>query len=77
MSGKPAPAGGDLASWAGNTNTTTHEIAAHVDLGQPESALTAAETWSPPQTMPKARRGHHYIEPARLVTDSKPHRWMR
>jgi transcriptional regulator with XRE-family HTH domain len=49
----------------GHANTITHETAAHVELGDGATALRAAETWSPPRTMPRTRRGHHYIDLAR------------
>lgn len=49
----------------GPANVTTHETAAHVELGDAAAALAAAEHWQPPRTMPRTRRGHHYIDLAR------------
>lgn len=49
----------------GPANTTTHEVAAQVELGNGAAALAAANSWSPPRTMPRTRRGHHYIDLAR------------
>ncbi|WP_228122213.1 hypothetical protein [Saccharothrix syringae] len=49
----------------GPANSTSHEVAAHVELGDGPAALTAAESWTPVRTMPRTRRGHHYIDLAR------------
>ncbi|SHF86495.1 Transcriptional regulator, contains XRE-family HTH domain [Streptoalloteichus hindustanus] len=49
----------------GPANTLTHEVAAHVELGDAPAALEAARTWAPPQGMPRTRRGHHHIDLAR------------
>lgn len=49
----------------GHANVTTHETAARVELGDHPGALAAAETWTPPATMARSRRGHHYIDLAR------------
>lgn len=49
----------------GPANTTTHEVAAHVELGDGAAALAAAEGWTPPRNMPRTRRGHHYLDLAR------------
>ncbi|MGW4527874.1 helix-turn-helix domain-containing protein [Amycolatopsis sp. NPDC004378] len=49
----------------GPANVATHAVAAHVELGNPEAALAAAERWRPPRTMPRTRRGHHHIGLAR------------
>lgn len=49
----------------GPANTTTHEVAAHVELGDGAAALVAAEGWTPPRSMPRTRRGHHYLDLAR------------
>jgi transcriptional regulator with XRE-family HTH domain len=49
----------------GPANTTTHEVAAHVELGDSSAALTAAEGWTPPRNMARTRRGHHYLDLAR------------
>lgn len=49
----------------GPANIATHAVAAHVELGDPNTALAAATTWNPPRTMPKTRRGHHHIGLAR------------
>ncbi|MGH3929036.1 MAG: helix-turn-helix domain-containing protein [Pseudonocardiaceae bacterium] len=49
----------------GPANVTTHEVAAHVELGDGAAALVAAEGWSPPRDMPRTRRGHHYLDLAR------------
>ncbi|MGH3929812.1 MAG: helix-turn-helix domain-containing protein [Pseudonocardiaceae bacterium] len=49
----------------GPANTVTHEVTAHVHLGDGTAALTAAEGWSPPRDMPRTRRSHHYLDVAR------------
>ncbi|ASO20864.1 transcriptional regulator with XRE-family HTH domain [Actinoalloteichus hoggarensis] len=49
----------------GPANITTHEVAAHVELGDGAAALTAATGWAPPRTMPRTRRGHHHLDLAR------------
>lgn len=49
----------------GPANVATHAVAAHVELGNPETALAAADRWRPPRTMPRTRRGHHHIGLAR------------
>jgi transcriptional regulator with XRE-family HTH domain len=49
----------------GPANTTTHEVAAYVELGDGAAAITAAQSWQPSRTMPRTRRGHHHIDLAR------------
>lgn len=49
----------------GPANTTIHEVAAHVELGDSSAALGAADHWTPPKGLPRTRRGHHYIDLAR------------
>ncbi|MGQ0776797.1 MAG: helix-turn-helix domain-containing protein, partial [Pseudonocardiales bacterium] len=49
----------------GPANVITHQVAAHVELGDGAAALTAAGGWSPPRDMPRTRCGHHYLDVAR------------
>ena len=49
----------------GISNTATHEVAAHVELGDGAAAITAAGQWRPSRQMPRTRRGHHHIDLAR------------
>lgn len=49
----------------GHSNTATHEVAAHVELGDGAAAIAAAEQWRPSQQVPRTRRGHHHIDLAR------------
>lgn len=49
----------------GYSNTATHEVAAHVELGDGAAAITAAEQWRPTRQIPRTRRGHHHIDLAR------------
>lgn len=59
---------GDQVSYGltfGPANTTTHEVAAHVELGDGAAAITAAAQWRPSRATPKTRRGHHHIDLAR------------
>jgi transcriptional regulator with XRE-family HTH domain len=49
----------------GTANTTTHAVAAHVELGDSAAALNIAKTWAPPAGMPRSRRGHHHLDLAR------------
>lgn len=49
----------------GAANCTTHDVAARVELGDPAAAVAAAAAWSPPRSMPRTRRGHHYLDLAR------------
>lgn len=58
----------DLVSYGltfGDANVISHEVAANVELGDGPAAITAAAAWSPPRTMPRTRRGHHYLDLAR------------
>jgi transcriptional regulator with XRE-family HTH domain len=49
----------------GFSNTATHEVAAHVELGDGAAAIDAARQWRPSRQMPRTRRGHHHIDLAR------------
>lgn len=49
----------------GHANTATHEVAAHVELGDGGAAIAAAQQWRPSRQMPRTRRGHHHIDLAR------------
>jgi transcriptional regulator with XRE-family HTH domain len=49
----------------GWSNTATHEVAAHVELGDGAAAIAAAQQWQPSRQMPRTRRGHHHIDLAR------------
>ncbi|MGW9307242.1 helix-turn-helix domain-containing protein [Saccharomonospora azurea] len=49
----------------GPANLVTHETAAYVELGDAAAALQAAEKWRPSRSMPRTRKGHHYIGVAR------------
>ncbi|WP_157528672.1 hypothetical protein [Nocardia sp. NRRL S-836] len=49
----------------GPANATTHEVAAHVELGDGAAAVTAAAQWWPSRATPRTRRGHHHIDLAR------------
>lgn len=49
----------------GTSNTATHEVAAHVELGDGAAAIAAAAQWRPSRQMPRTRRGHHHIDLAR------------
>ncbi len=49
----------------GPANLATHETAAFVELGDAAAALRAAEKWRPPRSMPRTRKGHHFIGVAR------------
>ncbi|WP_410570414.1 helix-turn-helix domain-containing protein [Amycolatopsis sp. cmx-4-61] len=49
----------------GHANTATHEVAAHVELGDGAAAIAAAQHWRPSRHMPRTRRGHHHIDLAR------------
>jgi transcriptional regulator with XRE-family HTH domain len=49
----------------GPANTLTHELAAHVELGDSAAAIDVAADWRPSRTMPRTRRGHHHIDLAR------------
>lgn len=49
----------------GHANLITHETSAHIELGDPVAALTAAGNWDPPSSMPRTRKGNHYIGLAR------------
>jgi transcriptional regulator with XRE-family HTH domain len=49
----------------GISNTATHEVAAHVELGDGAAAIAAAQQWRPSRQMPRTRRGHHHIDLAR------------
>lgn len=49
----------------GHSNTATHEVAAHVELGDGAAAIAAAQRWRPSRQMPRTRRGHHHIDLAR------------
>ena len=49
----------------GPANTTSHEVAAHVELGDGAAAIAAAGHWQPSRQMPRTRRGHHHIDLAR------------
>lgn len=49
----------------GPANTTTHEVAACVELGDGAAAISAAEHWRPSRSLPRTRRGHHHIDLAR------------
>ncbi|SDC45415.1 helix-turn-helix domain-containing protein [Actinokineospora iranica] len=66
----------DQVHWGltfGSANSTTHEVAAHVELGDGPAAIEAAHRWRAPRSMPRTRRGHHHIDVARahLVNDDR------
>lgn len=49
----------------GPANLRIHEVAAWVELGEPERAIRQAANFTPPADMPATRAGHHYIDLAR------------
>lgn len=49
----------------GPANLRIHEVAAWVELGEPERAIQQAVTFTPPADLPSTRAGHHYIDLAR------------
>ncbi|GLZ38822.1 helix-turn-helix transcriptional regulator [Actinokineospora sp. NBRC 105648] len=68
--------GPDQVHWGltfGPANRTTHEVAAHVELGDGAAAIEAAGRWRAPRSMPRTRRGHHHIDVARahLINDDR------
>ncbi|PWW62515.1 transcriptional regulator with XRE-family HTH domain [Actinokineospora spheciospongiae] len=68
--------GQDQVHWGltfGTANRATHEVAAHVELGDGIAAIKAAEHWRAPRSMPRTRRAHHHIDVARahLINDDR------
>ncbi len=68
--------GSDQVHWGltfGVANRTTHEVAAHVELGDGVAAIEAAGRRRAPRSMPRTRRGHHHINVARahLINDDR------
>jgi len=49
----------------GPVNTAVHEIAADVELRNPEAAAAKARLLRLPASMPRTRRGHHHLDAAR------------
>jgi transcriptional regulator with XRE-family HTH domain len=49
----------------GAENTRIHNIAAHVDLGEPDKAILLGENFTPSTTLSPTRSGHHYIDLSR------------
>lgn len=58
----------------GPTNTAIHDIAAAVELGNAERAVTVATTLKTPRGLPATRVGHHYLDLARahLMLGDRP-----
>ncbi|GAA4024729.1 hypothetical protein GCM10022247_56440 [Allokutzneria multivorans] len=58
----------------GPANTAIHDVAAAVELGNAEHAVTAATTLKTPRGLPATRIGHHYIDVARahLMLGDRP-----
>jgi hypothetical protein len=49
----------------GPVNVAVHDIAAQVELKNPEDAAKKASTLRLPSSLPRTRRGHHHIDAAR------------
>lgn len=49
----------------GPANLRIHEVAAWIELGEPERAIRRGADFTPPADMPATRAGHHYIDLAR------------
>ncbi|WP_433329680.1 hypothetical protein [Spirillospora sp. CA-294931] len=58
----------------GKVNTHIHAVAAHVELGEVDQAVTLGENFAPPASVPPTRAGHHYIDLARahLMAGDRP-----
>ncbi|MGY0230399.1 helix-turn-helix domain-containing protein [Longispora urticae] len=46
----------------GPANVRIHDVAASVELGEPEQAVERGRGFEPPRGMPATRAGHHYID---------------
>jgi DNA-binding XRE family transcriptional regulator/tetratricopeptide (TPR) repeat protein len=49
----------------GPASVRIHEVSTAVDLDRPQVALTTAQDWVPPTTLPAERRSHFYVDLAR------------
>ncbi|MFI0366446.1 helix-turn-helix domain-containing protein [Actinomadura sp. 1N219] len=49
----------------GQVNTHIHAVAAHIELGEVDQAVTLADNFVPPNSVPPTRAGHHFIDLAR------------
>lgn len=58
----------------GPANIRIHAVAAHVELGQVDQAITLGEFYVPLASVPPTRAGHHYIDLARahLTANDRP-----
>ncbi len=49
----------------GPDSVRVHRVHTAVELNLPQRALLAAGTWAPPDTLPKERRSHYFVDKAR------------